>query len=65
LATVTLTFQEPARVRYAELLSLLGWLGIAAIGVARLLLAAKLQAAITRFLSANPLDISEKSSDVV
>lgn len=33
---VTLTFQEPARVRYAELLSLLGWLAIATLGVSRL-----------------------------
>jgi hypothetical protein len=35
-ADITLTFQEPARVRYAELLSLLGWLAIAAVGVSRL-----------------------------
>jgi hypothetical protein len=40
---VTLTFTEPARVRYAELLSLFGWLAIAAIGVSRLSLAAKRQ----------------------
>jgi len=35
-ADVTLTFQEPARVRYAELISLLGWLAIGAVGVSRL-----------------------------
>ena len=33
---ITLTFQEPTRVRYAELISLLGWLAIAAVGVSRL-----------------------------
>jgi hypothetical protein len=33
---VTLKFQEPARVRYTELLSLLGWLVIAAVGASRL-----------------------------
>ena len=43
---VTLSFQEPARVRYAELVSLLGWLAIAAIGVGRLSLSFKRQAQI-------------------
>lgn len=43
-ADITLTFSEPPRVRYAELLSLLGWLAIAAIGVSRLSLFASRQA---------------------
>jgi 6-pyruvoyl-tetrahydropterin synthase-like protein len=43
---VTLTFTEPARVRYAEFLSLFGWLAIAAIGVSRLSLSAKRHAQI-------------------
>jgi hypothetical protein len=34
-ADVTLTFQEPARVRYAELLSLFGWLVITAVVISR------------------------------
>jgi hypothetical protein len=34
-ADVTLTFQEPARVRYAEILSLLAWLSITALVVSR------------------------------
>jgi 6-pyruvoyl-tetrahydropterin synthase-like protein len=37
-ADVTLTFQEPARVHYAELVSLFAWLGIAAVGVRHLVL---------------------------
>ncbi len=40
-ADVTLTFQEPARVRYAELLSLLAWLSITALVVSRFTLASQ------------------------
>jgi hypothetical protein len=50
-AEVTLTFQEPPRVRYVEFLSLLGWLAIAVIGVMRLPKLAKRQAHI--FVLAN------------
>jgi hypothetical protein len=35
-ADVTLRFEEPARVRYAEFLSLMAWLAIGAVGIGRL-----------------------------
>jgi len=40
-ADVMLTFQQPARVRYAETLSLLAWLAIAAVGVSRFALSSQ------------------------
>jgi hypothetical protein len=43
---VTLTFTEPPRVRYAELLSLFGWLAIAAIGISWVSLFARRHAQI-------------------
>src|SRR5207248_2767569 len=41
-ADITLTFEEPARVRYAEVLSLLAWLAITAAVVSRFALSTQI-----------------------